>query len=114
LNLVPDKEKAFKEIKRVLKPDAHFCVSDIVIEGQIPDKLREVAALYAGCVSGALRKEEYLGKIHKTGFTDVEVRKEKQILIPDSMFLEHISVEELEQLKKDKFGIYSITVFGRK
>jgi SAM-dependent methyltransferase len=112
LNLVPDKEKAFSEIKRVLKSGGHFCVSDIVLKGDLPDELREVAALYAGCVSGALKKEEYLDTIHKAGFTGVEVRKEKQIHIPDSLYLEHLSQESFDELKKRAFGIYSITVFG--
>ena len=56
LNLVPDKKKAFAEIYRVLKPGAHFCVSDIVLRGELPDNIRKAAAMYAGCVSGAQRK----------------------------------------------------------
>ena len=46
LNLVPDKKKAFSEIRRVLKPGGHFCVSDIVLKGELPDDMREAAALY--------------------------------------------------------------------
>jgi len=114
LNLVPDKEKAFSEIKRVLKPGGHFCVSDIVLKGDLPDELREVAALYAGCVSGALQKEDYLGIIHNADFSAVEVRKEKQVHIPDELYLEHISREELDKVKDREFGIYSVTVFGVK
>ena len=57
LNLVPDKQKAFAEIMRVLKPGGHFCVSDIVLKGELPDDMREAASLYAGCVSGALQKQ---------------------------------------------------------
>ena len=60
LNLVPDKEKAFSEIRRVLKPGGHFCISDIVLTGDLPNKLKEAAEMYAGCVSGALQKSDYL------------------------------------------------------
>jgi SAM-dependent methyltransferase len=112
LNLVPDKTKAFSEIKRVLKSGGHFCVSDIVIKGNLPDKLREVATLYAGCVSGALKKEEYLDVINKAGYTNVEIKKERVINVPDELFLEHITKDELNNLKKDGYGIYSITVNG--
>ena len=54
LNLVPDKKKAFSEIYRILKPGAHFCVSDIVIKGELNPELRKSATMYAGCVAGAL------------------------------------------------------------
>ena len=60
LNLVPDKNKAFAEIYRILKPGAHFCVSDIVLKGELNPELRKSAAMYAGCISGALQQEEYL------------------------------------------------------
>src|SRR5687767_3654167 len=50
LNLVPNKHKVFSEIFRVLKPGGHFSISDIVLEGPIPEKWKEVAELYAGCV----------------------------------------------------------------
>jgi len=114
LNLVPDKQKAYTEIQRVLKSGGHFCISDIVLEGAMPEKLREVAALYAGCISGALQKEEYLNAIKGAGFKNIEIRKEKPIDIPDSQYLEHISAAELEELKKINVGIFSITVFGER
>src|SRR5690606_19960021 len=60
LNLVPDKRKAFAETYRVLKNGGHFSVSDIVIEGDLPDDLQKAAEMYAGCISGAIQKEQYL------------------------------------------------------
>jgi SAM-dependent methyltransferase len=114
LNLVPDKEKAFSEIHRILKKNGHFCVSDIVLKGSLPEKVRETAALYAGCVSGALQMDEYLAIIKKTEFTNIEVKKERQIHVPNSMFLEHISIDELEEFRSSGTGIYSITVVGSK
>ena len=60
LNLVPDKHKAFSEIYRVLKPGAHFCVSDIVLKGELPAGVKKSAEMYAGCVAGALQQDEYL------------------------------------------------------
>jgi hypothetical protein len=110
LNLVPDKDKAFAEIKRILKYGGHFCVSDIVLKGELPDKVRESASLYAGCVSGALQMEEYLEIIEKAGFSQVEVKKERIIEIPDDILLKEISAEELQVFRDLNTGIYSITV----
>lgn len=114
LNLVPDKQRAFSEIFRVLKPGGHFCISDVVLTGELPEKLNSAAEMYAGCVSGAILKEEYLEVIKQQGFYDIEVKKEKEIEIPNSILLNYISLDELRIFKRDKIGIFSITVNARK
>lgn len=114
LNLVPDKEKAFSEIKRVLKPNAHFCISDIVLKGNLPKKIRDASAMYAGCVSGALQTEKYISIIESAGFNNIEVKKKKQIHVPDKQLLEYISKDELQKFKDTGAGIFSITVVGIK
>jgi SAM-dependent methyltransferase len=114
LNLVPDKQKAFSEIFRVLKQGGHFCISDVVLIGQLPVGVKEDATMYAGCVSGALLREEYLSIIEEAGFTNVEVKKEKKIELPDELLLLYMSAEELEKFKNGETGIFSITVTGKK
>jgi len=114
LNLVPDKVKAFSEIKRVLKPGGHFCVSDIVLKGDLPEDMREAAALYAGCVSGALQKEDYLQIVVESGFSDVEVKEERTYDVPDDVLLPHVSQETLNVYRASGAGIFSITVVGTK
>lgn len=114
LNLVPNKANVFKEIHRVLKPGGHFSISDIVLVGDLPKDLQEAAEMYAGCVSGAIQKEEYLGLIRQTGFESIELQKEKAIMIPDDILLQYISKEELDAYKESDTGIYSVTVFARK
>jgi len=99
LNLVPDKEKVIKEIFRTLKPGGHFSISDIVLNGQLPAGLKESAEMYAGCVSGALQKSEYLNFIHEAGFSNVTIQKEKKIEVPDDILLEYITKDELQALK---------------
>jgi ubiquinone/menaquinone biosynthesis C-methylase UbiE len=114
LNLVPNKQNVFAEIFRVLKPGAHFSISDIVLEGQLPENLRQAAEMYAGCVSGAIQKKEYLSIIDQTGFKNVTLQKEKRIVIPDELLLQYITPEELQTIKDTNLGIYSITVYGEK
>src|ERR1017187_5117937 len=53
LNLVPDKRKAFQEIFRILKPNGHFSISDVVLVGNLPQSLQQASEMYVGCVSGA-------------------------------------------------------------
>jgi len=114
LNLVPDKEKAFSEIFRVIKPGGHFCVSDIVLSGDLPDALVRDAEMYAGCVSGALQKEKYLSIIKQSGFKNIQIRKEKEILLPDDILKNYLPEKDLEDYKNSNTGIISITVFAEK
>jgi len=114
LNLVPDKRKAFAEIFRILKPGAHFCVSDIVLKGELPAGLKKSAEMYAGCVAGALQQDDYLGIIKETGFTNVEIKKTKVIELPDDVLKEYLNDSEVKLFKKNNVGIFSITVVGYK
>jgi arsenite methyltransferase len=114
LNLVPDKNKAFGEIMRVLKPGGHFCVSDVVLKGNLPESLRKDAEMYAGCVSGAVKMDEYLEIIRKQGFSDRKVHKQKEISIPDEVLANYLSKEEISTFKNGETGIFSITVSGHK
>jgi arsenite methyltransferase len=114
LNLVPDKARAFAEMYRVLKPGGSFTVSDIVVEGALPEALKSVAELYAGCVSGAMQKSEYLRLIRQAGFDPVEVPKEKEIVIPDNL-LQAVAAA-LPGHERDMRGarLLSVTVTARK
>jgi len=114
LNLVPDKTKAFSEMMRVMKTGGRFCVSDVVIKGNLPNALKEDAVMYAGCVSGALQMENYLGTIEKTGFRNITVHKQKPIIIPDETLKKYLNPVELEEFKKGGTGIFSITVSANK
>lgn len=114
LNLVPDKQKVFGEIFRVLKPGGHFSISDIVLVGSLPEALREDAEMYAGCVAGAIQKEDYLQYIKDAGFQNLKLQKEKPITIPDDILGKYLSKEEIAEFKKGETGIFSITVYAEK
>lgn len=114
LNLVPDKRKAFSEIYRVLKPGGHLSVSDVVVKGQLPAKIREAAELYAGCVSGAIEMDEYLNIMTSACLTNIKVQKIKQVNVPDDILSEYLNPQELETFKISGTGIFSITVYAEK
>lgn len=114
LNLVPDKDLAFKQMYRVLENSGHFCVSDIVLLGELPDELVKDAEMYAGCVSGAIQKDAYLKIIKQAGFKNVTIQKEKEIILPDDILRNYLSEKGLEEYKSRELGIYSVTVYANK
>ena len=114
LNLLPKKDKIFKEIFRVLKPGGHFCISDVVLEGELPAKLKEAAEMYVGCVAGASQKNYYLIEIFSAGFVQVKVVKETPIVIPEEILENFLNPEEISIMKEGNVRILSITVTGVK
>ena len=114
LNLVPDKEKAFFEIFRILKPGGHLSVSDVVLRGDLPQKIKNAAEMYAGCVSGAIEINQYLKLMSAAGLVNVLVQKEKRITIPDETLLNYLDQNGLKSFKESGSGIYSITVYAEK
>lgn len=75
INLAPDKEKVFREAFRVLKPGGRMYLSDMVLLAELPNDLRNDKDLLAGCVAGALLREEYLRLLNDAGFS-VEILNE--------------------------------------
>jgi ubiquinone/menaquinone biosynthesis C-methylase UbiE len=98
INLVPDKRAAFREMYRVLRPGGKFAVSDIVSVGPIPPSLRADMAEWAGCVAGAVERDEYLAIARSAGFRDVTIARERAYQLPED----------------STFGLLSITVTGTK
>ena len=114
LNLVPNKEKAFKEMFRIIKSGGHFCVSDIVIRGSLPAELQKSAEMYAGCVAGAIQQEDYINLLKEVGFVNVEIKKTKTIELPDEVLVQYLSKDKMQELRTSQVGIFSITVVGYK
>jgi ubiquinone/menaquinone biosynthesis C-methylase UbiE len=114
LNLVPDKVKAFNEIYRIIKNGGHFCVSDIVVKGDLPGQLKKSAEMYAGCIAGAIKQEEYIALIKASGFKNIEIKKVKTINLPDEVLIEYLSQDKIREFRNSNLGIFSITVTGEK
>jgi len=114
MNLVPNKPKAFSEVQRILKVGGHFSISDIVLTGDLPEKIKNAAEMYAGCVASAIQKDEYLEIIKNCGFQNVTIQKEKPIIIPNDILKNYLNEEEIEIYNSNKNIIFSITVYGEK
>jgi SAM-dependent methyltransferase len=110
LNLVPNKKQAYDEIYRVLKPNGHFCISDIVLVGDLPENIREAAEMYAGCVSGAIEKENYISIINSVGFDKICVKNEREIFLSDELLLRYLDKNELDVFRNSGAGVISITI----
>lgn len=114
LNLVPNKQAVFAEIFRVLKPGGHFSISDIVVTGTLPEQIQTAAEMYAGCVAGAIDKEQYLSYISEAGFKNVTIQKDKSIVVPDDILKNYLNDEEIALYKSNATIIRSITVYAEK
>lgn len=114
MNLVPDKPKAFSEVYRILKAGGHFSISDIVLTGDLPERIKNAAEMYAGCVASAIQKETYLQIIQEAGFKNIKIQKEKAIIIPNDILKNYLNEEEIAIYNNNKNIIFSITVYGEK
>lgn len=108
LNLVPNKKQAFQEILRVMKSGGHFSISDVVIQGKMPEGLQNDMEMYVGCVAKAIDQQEYLDLIKEIGFQDIQIQKLSKIEVPQAI------LDKYQVSPEDNFGVYSITVFARK
>ncbi len=89
-------------------------MSDIVLVGELPEALREDAEMYAGCVAGAIQKQDYLQHILDAGFENLSLQKEKTITIPNDILEKYLSIEEIANFNKGETGIFSITIYAEK
>ena len=114
MNLVPDKPKAFSEVYRILKTNGHFSISDIVLTGDLPERIKNAAEMYAGCVASSIQKDAYLQIIKDAGFKNITIQKEKPIIIPNDILANYLDEEEIVIYNANKNIIFSITVYGEK
>ena len=108
INLVPDKAQVFREIARVLRPGGRFVISDVVLDGRLPDALVRDLTAWVGCVSGAMMREDYLDAVRSAGLTDIEILNDVDFLAA----LGDTLPEEL-RVSADSTGVRQEDVIGK-
>src|ERR1700719_979416 len=73
INLSGDKDRVLREAFRVLKPGGRFAISDVVVRGNVPAEIKKNMELWVGCVAGALSDYEYVAKLTKAGFENIDI-----------------------------------------
>jgi arsenite methyltransferase len=84
INLSADKERVLREAFRVLKPGGRFAVSDVVVRGAVPEDVRQNMLLWVGCIAGALEDDQYVAKLAKAGFDDINIEPTRVYNIEDA------------------------------
>jgi ubiquinone/menaquinone biosynthesis C-methylase UbiE len=106
INLSGDKDLVLKEAFRVLKPGGRFAVSDVVVRGNVPAEIKKNMELWVGCVAGALSDYEYVAKLAKAGFDNIDIEATRVYNIDDArVFLSNrdLDVEEIAKELDGKF-----------
>ena len=106
INLSGDKDRVVKEAFRVLKPGGRFAVSDVVVRGSVPAEIKKNVELWVGCVAGALSDYEYVAKLAKAGFDNIEIEATRVYDIDDARaFLSNrdLNVDEIAKEVEGKF-----------
>ena len=98
INLSPDKPQVFREIFRVLKPGGRIAVSDIVTDGELPEKLKKDLEAWAGCLSGALDVNDLKEMLKKTGFVNPQT---------EPKYFEEEALSDLG-IGKEQYGKYDV------
>lgn len=84
INLSADKDKVLHEAFRVLKPGGRFAVSDVVVRGDVPPEIKRNMELWVGCVAGALSDDQYIGKLAKVGFEEIDIEATRVYGVEDA------------------------------
>ena len=84
INLAADKNRVLREAFRVLRPGGRLAVSDVVVRGEVPPAIRRNIELWIGCVAGALEESEYLEKLAKAGFEEIQVQPTRIYQVEDA------------------------------
>ena len=106
INLSADKDRVLREAFRVLKPGGRFAVSDVVVRGDVPAEVRRSMELWVGCIAGALQETEYVAKLAKAGFDEIDFEPTRVYSIEDArQFLagEGIDVNAMAPQVEGKF-----------
>jgi ubiquinone/menaquinone biosynthesis C-methylase UbiE len=106
INLSGDKDRVLKEALRVLRPSGRLAISDVVVQGKVPAKIKKSLELWVGCVAGALSDYDYVAKLAKAGFDNIDIEPTRVYRIEDARtFLagQGLDVDALARAVEGKF-----------
>jgi len=106
INLSADKDRVLREAFRVLKPGGRFAVSDVVVRGEVPEEVRKHMLLWVGCIAGALKDSDYIAKLARAGFDDIDIEPTRVYNIEDArtfLSTEGIDVDAIAPKVEGKF-----------
>jgi ubiquinone/menaquinone biosynthesis C-methylase UbiE len=112
INLSTDKGQVLREAFRVLKPGGRFAVSDVVVDGSVPDELRKSMELWVGCVAGALERQQYKRLLGAAGFEGVSLEPTRYYDVAEmedansSSWLASQSISEQERLRHALYSAF--------
>jgi arsenite methyltransferase len=112
INLSTDKGRVLREAFRVLKPGGRFAVADVVVDGPVPDHLRQQIELWVGCIAGALERRDYLAHLEAAGFVETSIESTRYYSMDDmgdpvaSAWLAAQPAGEQELLGRAFFGAF--------
>ena len=105
INLCENKEIALKEAYRVLKIGGRLAIADIASLKDVPENIKKSAAMWVGCIAGALHIEEYKEALRKAGFENIEITPVNiytkdiiESIAKDKKLTDTLSIEEIELL----------------
>ena len=112
INLSGDKDRVLREAFRVLKPGGRFAVSDVVVRGDVPAAIKKNMELWVGCVAGALSDHEYVAKLAKAGFDNIDIEPTRVYSIEDARAFLSGQGLDVDSLAKEVEGRF-ISAFVR-
>jgi arsenite methyltransferase len=100
INLSPRKSRAFAEIARVLRPGGRFCVSDLVVDDDLPPEVLSSGAAWAGCIAGALSERVFVGKLERAGLVNIELDERRSLTLDDLALYPLFTPEVLSLMRR--------------
>ncbi len=114
INLADDKQKVFDETYRIMKKGGRLMVSDMVLLADLPDKILKSPEMQAGCIAKALKKEDYVNKIKRAGFKDVNIIKEDPVRVSDYIGSDKVISDLANDMSDQEIEVIDKTVVSIK